>query len=105
MDSAFEVARLIGYLLLVPGLVIRSMFLFNRCLYTDTAINLLLPFFYFALTTHDLIHALTNTGNVYLLIIATVLIFFLSIGISIANAIDIYRAIQYSKREKVVNEY
>lgn len=105
MESAFEVARLIGYLLLVPGLVIRAMFLFNRCLYMDTVINISLSFFYFALTTPSLIYVIRNNNDPLFLIPATVVIFALSIIVAIANAIDIYRAIQYTKREKAVDEY
>lgn len=100
MVSHVELIGILAYIFLMPGLVFRAMFLFNRCLYWDTVISLATALFFFSLTIPNLIQTYKNPSTIDFFAPTQFMLIGLAFFVLFANVIDIYRLIVYRNRKK-----
>ena len=101
MDGAFEVARVVGYLLLMPGLVLRGMFLINRCLWWDAVLNLAGALFYWLLMIPFVPHVQIAQINAPFVWIAILIVFVATALVWLANWIDIAQAARHARSKNM----
>lgn len=95
-----EVARIVSYLILMPGLVVRAMFLINMGNRVDAAIHITTAFLFFALTTPILARAYNDNNDPFFLIPMTIVVVILAALVMVVNVLDVQKIIRQGKRRQ-----
>ncbi len=99
-DWILEFARVVAYLLLVPGMILRSMFLLNRGLTPDAVTHLVAAFFFFGLLTPFLLLVYNGTQDQIFLIPATIVGALLAFLVAYANALDVRASLRKYRQDR-----